>query len=401
MKRVLVPFFNAGFGHSSIAKAIAHEICRRHPDWEVRLQDPGNELPNQRLNKLYVENWKKILALPKFIKSIMFKLEPLLHGLSSRINEHYITEAAPFAADFIDEWHPDVIVSTHWGCGHLYYEARKLSRQKPSLHYVFTELGGKYRLTDCGADHYYALTDEARADLMSIGIAQENVHTVGLVVQPELESLAVSADDRKDPALRKAIADARISLGLEPDCFTILYSLGGEGIGNAIDFLQALYHSKLAVQVIVLTSKNRFLYDQVLFELPPLAGRPRILPFGFLPTLELPYLAADVFAGKCGTSFAMETVRLGKPLLVCQWGADNERINMDWLVKHGVGWDVTSPARFVSMVEKICQGSPEWHNALNSLEQADTSCGAAALVDHVLETLGASMDFKEIQGLRI
>ena len=63
MKRILIPYFSAGLGHVSFAKAIQHYLGRKRPDWEVRLFDPGLELPDQRLNRLYVDNWKKILAL--------------------------------------------------------------------------------------------------------------------------------------------------------------------------------------------------------------------------------------------------------------------------------------------------------------------------------------------------
>jgi UDP-N-acetylglucosamine:LPS N-acetylglucosamine transferase len=387
MKRILIPYFSAGYGHVSFAKAIKHFLQADHPDWEIRLFDPGAELPNQKLNTLYVDNWKKILAMPGPIKTALFAVEPLFASLSQSINDRYINQAKPAAAQFLLNWQPDAIIPTHWGCANLFDQARRdpllAAGKKPAIWYVYTELGGAYQLINCGADIYFALTDEAGQDLRRVGVADSTIVPVGLVVQPEIQ---VAARETNNQPLKEA---ARLSLGLNANLFTVVFSLGGEGLGRAMDFLQAYYKKGANAQIIVLTGKNRRLFDQIGAELPPRPDRPLVKPFAHLPDLITAFQAADILAGKCGTSFAMETVKMYRPLLVCQLGAPNEKKNMEYLVRHGFGWYVPRPAQFVEKIERLGTRSTEWQASQAAFRAVGTDNGAQTIAQFVGSYFGA------------
>ena len=53
--RILVPYFLAGSGHLVSARAIAHYIRAKKPDWDIRFIEPADEFNNRygKCKKLY------------------------------------------------------------------------------------------------------------------------------------------------------------------------------------------------------------------------------------------------------------------------------------------------------------------------------------------------------------
>jgi processive 1,2-diacylglycerol beta-glucosyltransferase len=170
---------------------------------------------------------------------------------------------------------------------------------------------------------------------------------VDLFLQPELENLPPKTE-------------ARLALGLEPDRFTVMFSLGGEGIGRVFEFLRACRLMRCQAQFVVICGRNEELVGKIAKEFPDCPGQPPIVSLGYQANLRVPLAACDVVAGKCGTSSAMETIMLRKPLIVCQPGALNEKDNKDYVVRHGYGWYLPHPLRFARFVSKLADPSSLW-----------------------------------------
>lgn len=384
MRRILVPYYSAGYGHYSFAKALLHYFRLHAPEIEVRLFDISKELQAPDLQELYVDSWKQILAMPFALKKLAFGIGSLFHPVTNR----FLLGPEQKARDKLDqvfgEWQPDAILATHWGAARLFSLYRKDRGLTFPLWYIYTELGGAYPLIKCGADVYYALTDQAARDLTRIGVAAGSIRRVGLVVQPDLQA-NLAAPEYASSAY---IAACRQELGLHPGRFTLVFSLGGEGIGSAMAFLKRFYHGARNAQIMALTGNNTVLHDRIRQELPPETGKALVLPFGYLPDLTKPFVVADAFAGKCGTSYAMETVKLRKPLLVCYLGAPNEAENMKWLVNKGFACHVPSPGRFVATINRLADRGPEWLRLVESLGNESAGNGAEDIVRDILNTSG-------------
>ncbi len=383
-KRVLVPYYAAGYGHVSFAKALVHHLKALRPEWEYRLFDPGKELADQNLDHAYVEQWRNILALPWIVKKSIFALEPVFAGIYLGNHRRIVAQATPQAARFLAEWKPDAIVPTHWGCSHLFAAARELPDAqgiRPPIWYVYSELGGHYRLLNCGADHYFALTALAKEDLISTGIEPGKIEVIDFIIQSYLqERLSLT----HDPVLR---VQARRELGLDPERYTVLYSLGGEGIGSAMDFLSDYYHNGKSAQIIVLTGKNNQLKKKIERSLPYRTGRALIRAYSFMPDLTKIFMACDAQAGKSGTCSVMEAIKMHKPLVICQPGAPNEEENMKYVTSQGMGWYTPKPRMFTDMVEELALGSDRVSLALGKLSQVGDGNGAARIAEYVVKSL--------------
>jgi UDP-N-acetylglucosamine:LPS N-acetylglucosamine transferase len=341
MPRVLIPYFSAGFGHMAVAHAVEHGLRGRGADVQTRLVDLGAELGVKALDGLYVGSWQGMLRLPRWVQTVLYALNGVFPWGFGLANERAMRLSLDAASALLHSEKPDAIVSTHWGCCHLLNRARGREGITVPLYYVYTELAGAYRPLNCGADTYFCMTDDAGAALVRVGVPPDRVVPIGLVVRPELCG---------DLPPR---AEARRTFGLREDRLTVLFSLGGEGIGRVIPFLDHYLAHGRSAQILVLAGRNARLLATLGQRYPPRADGLRVVPVGVLPSPREALAAADLVAGKCGTSFAMEAIVAGRPLLVTQVGAPNEATNRDFMVRHGYAVRAGRPADFTAAVERM------------------------------------------------
>jgi len=375
MTRVLIPYFVAGFGHLSLARAIEGALRERRPGLDIRLLDLGVGAQSEALERLYVRSWQKLLALPRAVQSVLYFLNALFPWGFKLANGFAIRRALPVTRAFLREERPDAIMSTHWGCCHVLDRARRAEGLDTPLYFVYGELAGAFPPILCGADVYFCPTDDVREALVRIGVPRDRVVRIGLVVQPEL---------RGDPPPQR---EARRALGLREDRFTVLFSLGGEGIGRCFPFLDHYSCRGQGAQILVLTGRNDRLLQALKARYPQRPDRALIVPLGFLPSLIMPYAAADILAGKCGTAFAMEAIAARKMLLINNLGAPNEADNRDYLVRHGFAAYTKRPVDFTAAVDRIAAETASGAAARESSSEIANANGAADIASYLLDRL--------------
>ncbi len=379
MKKVLIPYFNIGLGHFAFARSIKRAFESLPEPWEVRLMDLGEEMPGDLLSKMYVENWKTILAAPRAVKSFLFGINKIAPWTVSLGIARGNRKSRKDAAVLLRESGADVVVACHWGAAHVFNAARKDAGLDLPLYYVYGEVAGIVPQIRSGADTYFYMTEEAREALLGIGVRGGQLVEIGFVLQPGLEQELPDA------------ATSRKELGLAADRFTVLVAFGGEGIGNAYPFLDFYYAhgGSNGAQVLVLTGKNKRFYDELSRRYPQASGRPRIVPAGYIPDIRTAYAAASVLAGKCGASFAMEAVRYRRPLFVIGLGAPNEAHNRDYIVNHGYGFYVPKPAEFARRIDRFVSDEGAYLSALKAFTSTPPHGGAEDIARYVAGRNGA------------
>jgi UDP-N-acetylglucosamine:LPS N-acetylglucosamine transferase len=119
-KKIIIPYLSAGLGHRIQAQAIAHYLRGMRPEWDVTIMDAARELDDALMQKTYVDGWRIFLRMPSFLSTALFALEPLAPKLARALNRRYFRTAVPKAAAYLAAHKPDLIMSTHWACGHLF-----------------------------------------------------------------------------------------------------------------------------------------------------------------------------------------------------------------------------------------------------------------------------------------
>ena len=369
--KVLVPYFLAGSGHLAVAEAVAHALAGRRPDWQVRLLEPAEEFRDMPLTRLYKQAWRRILEMPTAAKQLVFEMDEAFPALSSFINTSAMRTAVLKAVGFLAGYQPDLILSTHWACTHIFNRARrKLGMQVPLL-YVYTELAGAYQIINCGADLYFTMAPEAARDLELEGIPPEHLRPINLVVRPQFIHGLLSREQARD------------RLGLPREGFILLLSVGGEGIGPIDGFVSAFTEVVREGRILVATGRNERLYNDLRERYPDV----RVVPLGYRTDMELLMSAADVLAGKAGASYSMEAVIMATPFIITQIGAPSERPNMNYIVDNGFGWYAPTPARFAELLHELIRDPSLHSRAMDNLARVSKRNGAEDIVDAILGLL--------------
>lgn len=372
-KKVFIPYFMGGLGHINQAESIAHCLHQKAPDLEIRLSDPAEDLQERSLNALYSELWKTFLKNP-VAANFVFNFDKVFPQVGSFINFQGLKPAIPKAMGFLSGYRPDLIMSCHWGCTHLFDLARKALGIEVPLFYVYGELAGSYKLINCGADIYFTETEEAYQGLLEIGIRPEQVEIINLIVHPRFYSLGVSKEE------------ARLRMGLAKDLYTLVVSLGGEGIGFSLEFVAEFLNGVKNAQMVILTGLNKELFEALSREIK----NERITVHGYLEVekMVLVKVAADIMAGKCGTLTICEAIKKGIPYIVTRIGAPNERANMEYLISKGFGWYEPKPALFARLINELIADPTLYNDALKRLSEVPRTNGAEDIASYIVSRIG-------------
>jgi len=368
-RKILIPYLSAGLGHLILAQAIAHYLHRMRPDWDVRLMDAARDLDDALMRKTFVDMWRVLLRMPPFLSSALFALERLAPGIVRALNRRSFRTAVPKAAAYLAADTPDLIMSTHWACSHLFSLAQEEPRgPRIPLFYIYGELREIYSVVSCGADLYFTLSPRVEEGLARLGIDPARMRRVPAVVDPHMVTSEVPRD-----VLRRG-------LGIPQENLVVVLSLGGEGIGRTIPFIEAFARTVKGASLIVLTGRN----PDLLRKIQQRIRSDSVIALGYQEDISGVIAVADVLAGKCGTGFAMMAIATGIPLIVTHLGAPNEKGNMRHIVENGHGWYCPRPWRFAERVSMLVRdrtacSDPAGAPAADRRNGAETI--AAAIVD--------------------
>ncbi len=371
-KKILIPYFLAGSGHLAVAESVAHALAGRRPGWDLRLLEPAEELRDQPMTRLYKKAWRAILEMPAAAKQLVFDMDEAFPALTSFINSTAMRSAVLKSVGFLAGYRPDLILSTHWACTHIFNRARrKLEMQVPLL-YVYTELAGSYQLINCGADLYFVMSAEAAHDLqVEGGIPAEQIREINLVVRPQFIHGILNREQ------------ARERLGLPREGFILLFNVGGEGIGPTVGFVSAFIEVVREGRILVATGRNEKLFHELEEKFPD----ERVIPLCYRTDMDVLMAASDVLAGKAGASYSMEAVIMATPFIITQIGAPSERPNMQYIVDNGFGWYAPTPARFAELLRELISNPAMFSRALDNLGQVSRRNGSEDIAEAILGLL--------------
>jgi processive 1,2-diacylglycerol beta-glucosyltransferase len=123
-------------------------------------------------------------------------------------------------------------------------------------------------------------------------------------------------------------------LGLDPARKTLLMMSGGAGLGDSFKLAECLLNLEGESQIVALTGRN----EKQLKKLKSLAVRypGRLLPIGFINTIERVMAASDLAISKPGGLTSSECLAMGLPMVIVSPIPGQEDRNADYLLEQGV-----------------------------------------------------------------
>ncbi|MCM8811890.1 MAG: hypothetical protein NC910_02415 [Candidatus Omnitrophica bacterium] len=315
-KKILIMYITVRSGHYHAAQSIEKGIRLLVPDAEILTVDTFtylNPVLARIVDRLYLsvvqkrpELWNYLYDNPKVIKRSDW-LRQALHRYDS-----------PRLTALVEEFGPDAVVCTQaFPCG-LVADYKKENRLNIPLYGVITDFSPHAYWVHDPVDGYVVPVEESREWLVERRVRAENVHVLGIPIDPRF------SEHPHVPSIRKR-------LQLEEEVPTILLMGGGQGLGPMLEAVKALDGIPRPMQLLVVTGSNEKLYHKLIALIPTL--RHRVQVFGHVEFISDLMSVASMIITKPGGLTTSEALAKGLPLVILNPLPGQEIKNADFLTR--------------------------------------------------------------------
>jgi processive 1,2-diacylglycerol beta-glucosyltransferase len=344
MKKVLIIYASAGDGHKKAAEAIYKGFLESGDDIHA--------IPIDSLN--YTTRFFKFFYKRTYI--VLIKKFPWAWGFFYRVldNRFFFLLAAPFRMltnyinskrlrEFLIEENFDLIVSTHFFAPYVISRLKAKSLLSSRLINVITDFKPHLFWIAKHVDRYIVASEQTRQDLAARGISSDKVIALGIPVRRQFTGLV-------------SRQDARRSLGLDDNKFTILIMRGGLGVGPIKEILLNLEKLDIDYQAIAVCGHNSSLKR----ELEDIARRSKrnIRIIGFSHNVAMLMSSSDIMISKAGGITVSESLSMGIAVICVNPIPGQESGNTEFLMRNGIGFKAKGLDDINHIIDRFWQ-SPE------------------------------------------
>jgi UDP-N-acetylglucosamine:LPS N-acetylglucosamine transferase len=325
----------AGGSHVASATAMREAVEQVAPGrYDMRLRELLPELGFERFDEKHKANWRWMLRHPGYA-TLGRRFIDLSPRISQRINRGYMRAFAQAAAAKLGEEEPALVVVNHplLSIG-LTMAQREYGLELPVMTFQTTTLDTTSLWAVHEAQRIVLGSEVARDLMLDMGVPESIMDVVGYPV-------------RRGFLREVSREDARQELGLAPERFTCLVSLGGEGVGgDPKSVTRALLAADFSV--VVIAGRNEALAAELRASSAP---SDRLCVEGFVDDMWRYLAAAEIVVGKTGPASVMEALSRGCPVIAPSRSGPNERTILAWLRAKGFGDYASSTEEVVRFAE--------------------------------------------------
>lgn len=321
-KRVLILMSDTGGGHRAAAEAIREALYTQHGQSAVNVElvDVFREyspVPFKYMPEFYpwwINHSKSSWGMGYNLSNTKRRAKILSQGM-------YVTIESGLKR-MVREHPADVVVCVHSVLTHPAMRALMRLEERPPFVVVVTDLVSTHHFWyDKNCERCLVPTQPAYDRGLESGLTPEQLRITGLPVHPRFSKNLPTK------------AEAKQTLGWNPDLPAILLVGGGEGMGPIYKTARAINAKRLKCQLIVIAGHNKVLKDQL--EGHSWNQPTRVYPFvKDMPTLMA---ATDILVTKAGPATISEACIAGVPMILYDAIPGQETGNVDFVTENKVG----------------------------------------------------------------
>jgi processive 1,2-diacylglycerol beta-glucosyltransferase len=363
MPRILILTAGFGEGHNTAARCIA-EALREHSGVDVRITD------------VYVE------TIPRFTKILQAayglainKLPFIWSAIFNLLNKPGKLEATlPFAANLrealrrvVEEYQPDVIVSTYPLYAYLIRELKKRGHAASGVHFM-TMVTDSTAINSSwyrgGSDTFLVADEETALALRHGGVDPDTLQVLGFPVTPRLSTLI---------PLDSVIHGAK----------RILY-LPSSRAAHTIAIIRKLQELP-EVEITIVTGRLKSLHSALVAS--GVADGARTHLVGWTDRVPELLCSHHLFIGKAGGAIVQEAIAAQCPILVSHVVPGQEEGNIEMIERHGIGRLAAHyPETIAASVEEIFTADGEtWKRWKKNLRTISRPGASRAIAGYILQ----------------
>ena len=359
----------AGGGHIASAKAMAQAIEAQYPNqFEISILDYMHEIGPRRFDQQHKHLWKQALRFPVSAR-LGQRLIDSLPALSRQVQHFMLREFSNLASSDLRIRQPDLVISNHGLITTGLVQAQKRHGLRvPVLTFATEPHNISAYWAEPEAELILTPNTATTERLKRMGVPTNRLKTVGYPIQQSC----------LNPPSRQT---ARAELELD-ERFTILVSLGGEGIGgNPLTLVRQLSTQLPDIMFVVICGRNEVLRQ----DLGTLQCS-KLRALGYVDNMASYLAASDLVVAKAGPASVYEALAVGRPVLITSFAGLNEQGVRDFIVDSGLGSFCPTAEQLMTVISQY-QQQPE------TIRHIEERCKALELQKQTRELAESIVDY--------
>ena len=244
---ILILSASTGGGHMRASKAIESYMLKQDKDINVKIVDSLlyiSPILNKTITSGYVYLATKTPKLYGKLYDLSNK-DRKFSNFVTRINNIFANKLLPL----IDDFKPDVIITTHPFPTEMVSRLKLKNEINIPLICIMTDYAPHKAWLSEKVDAYIVANDDMVAKMVAQGVSEEHIYPYGIPVDE-----VFFEEEEKQLVLEE--------LNLDKNLPTILMMAGSFGVANVFDIYANIIDIDLDFQIILVTGKNKKLYNQ-------------------------------------------------------------------------------------------------------------------------------------------
>lgn len=243
---ILILTASTGGGHLRAAASLKSYIAENSENNNVKVID-ALEYINPILNKTITEGYEQMAKkVPKLFGSL-YKSSNKENILGSFL-AGFMAVIAKYLLPLIESFDPQIIITTHPFVTTMVSNLKEHNKISQPLICIMTDYAPHKTWINKCVDSYI-VSNEGMIDVMvKMGADKEKIHPFGIPIDDAFYTIR-----DKDEILKE--------IGLESNVLTILIMAGSFGVTDIVEIYNDIVKIDLDFQIIVITGKNKKLYD--------------------------------------------------------------------------------------------------------------------------------------------
>ena len=325
MKKILIFYGSYGGGHLSAARSIKEYIDTNFSDAETCMVD-CIEYINKSLNKVTTKAYAEMAKNAQWMwKKMYYGAED---GTFAKFNDKTQKILSIKLNKLIQDYKPDLIISTHPFSSHMCAILKKKKKIKCKIATIMTDYSphSQWLMYPAFIDYFFVAHEGMKKTLLEKGIKEGQIKVTGI----PLSNRFLAHYDKE-----KILSEFDLSVEKR----TILFFAGGEqgfGKDKIFDMLKTLIENFSSLQIIAISGKNEKIknqFDELVSETNS-TNNVKVLEY----TTKVPELmsVSDLVITKPGGLTTTESLASGLPIIVINPIPGQEEENAKFLENKGV-----------------------------------------------------------------
>lgn len=341
-QKFLLLYIQAGGGHINAARALAKYMDQHYADTVEPVLADGFEHSPRRLKLILIDGYKKSQTTGQRVFEFLYRcnkrrffakisqvlLSRLLYGDMKRL---------------LLKEKPTHIVPLHFFLSRPMVKVIKRLKLNIGITTIITDpfTIHKLRSLDKAMD-YIVFSEQARDRIIGRGVPVNHIKLYPTILK----------EDFSHPMPAEKIIEKKKELWLSLDKKTVFIMWAGDGIPKGEKILQELIDTKIDAQIMIVCGRNQKLFrdaQKIATQHPEYT----IKVFGFIDFMYDLVNVADVIITKWWPATLMEILMMKKVPVINSYIREQEKGNVEFVVKNNVGFYEPNVKKMVKIVHDI------------------------------------------------